>query len=1287
MKIETPKYDISLFTRFSQNYFSSDKLQIGAQTQAVIERDKENGPEEHVLYAIAGDSTIVRFYQDPQSSTAYNSVELKLKGHFIAAASDTNNKSILFASLNEDVYCMYINNSNQMVYGKYKYREQILDDSIQSGLPGEILGMYASRDYLGINLAILLKEENPHLPGEYQRRVIVINGVNKNLIIPLSSEEEALMRSDIPKPESAPELFEGCSFSWTHDIKTVSSVFAMMSWDEVLYTWSGPNKTFKSTILNKYATKKCIDMTSVFVRQRGHDMENVLMMLFEDGTMRGYIPATGRWTKEFKSRLFAEVLGYSETIGPYLDQDVTHVFGRAADKSGEVYHGYLDYINGEYELSEMTPIDKGVSEIALSNMSLHEHPTTGRVLWMIPQNGESADMLISDSGRSWKKHSIKLPCKDGNQKMAPASTYMTEVTVYDKNGSACPYVGINVTANQNTRVEVNGLVYFIDTNKSAFFLTNMAGKIFISQETSTISMPDLILNFEGGLGYEEDIGLSISQHEVVKNRLAVLTGEELLKAEKFDGKKSEPLLGEKDRNETTTNALAKSITTALKLRPAYACSDVLSKGISGRPMGCALVTAEDFKKLNLLTIPEGFGGFSLKKIGDELEYKSLTPEETAAYFNSIAPTNASFGFFRSIGDFFTAVANGIVEVVETVVGVVNDVIEAAFRIGEETIKFVVKTTQEIMSVVETAFSKVAVFFEEVFQWLAFVFNWGDIIKTKNAIKENVSSHFKISRLYTKKLSDKSVAGLRYLQNENNKNFDMLKDLVSEKLSDDATLGAAKDKAASAKKDTPESEQVDEAMSNNVIMSNLTERDLSINSNIAALSISGFNSLEMPQELREGIETFLELIEDFVDEIKQTDAFGKAVKYFDQAISDEDAWMNLMLLGMIEMFKGISSVFLSGIRLVVECFFEIVIGMIDMLEALLKKEIELPFVSALYKSVSGGDALSIIDLVCLIGAVPVTVVYKIFTGENPGDIEPISYDQILASIQKLEKDANENPDKPSEPIKDTQDTARRVFLITGTVFATLSGVLNIISDTVDIVIAALGSIKDGSKIKGSPFERFLKFISDKATQDDIKDYIRIFGMISGGLAIVTAVSAIITNVSDLIIAIVWSNHLREIIPAGAYIVSAVVSGIFGIVTFVISYFKCSKTWPGIVISAVEIVSAIAGFIAEVAIIIYLAACRGYSFIPELLLKIVLACADLLQGVVSKFIILVIGIEAVPPKVKAVGAGAAIASDAIGFIAENVVRVVSVVLEWNENVSGTTRLIISKPQHYLIGESYA
>ncbi|MBD2565997.1 MULTISPECIES: hypothetical protein [Nostoc] len=87
--------------------------------------------------------------------------------------------------------------------------------------------------------------------------------------------------------------------------------------------------------------------------------------------------------------------------------------------------------------------------------------------------------------------------------------------------------------------------------------------------------------------------------------------------------------------------------------------------------------------------------------------------------------------------------------------------------------------------------------------------------------------------------------------------------------------------------------------------------------------------------------------------------------------------------------------------IIDLIFEILEVAIRSVEKILNTSIDIPFFSYLYKKVAGDD-LSINDLICLLIAIPMTVLYKIGEGEAPfqDDNERQKYVDAGKSIFKL-----------------------------------------------------------------------------------------------------------------------------------------------------------------------------------------------------------------------------------------------------------------------------------------------
>jgi hypothetical protein len=85
------------------------------------------------------------------------------------------------------------------------------------------------------------------------------------------------------------------------------------------------------------------------------------------------------------------------------------------------------------------------------------------------------------------------------------------------------------------------------------------------------------------------------------------------------------------------------------------------------------------------------------------------------------------------------------------------------------------------------------------------------------------------------------------------------------------------------------------------------------------------------------------------------------------------------------------------------------------------EIKIPVLSTLYKKISGGHALTILDLICFCVAIPTTIVYKTVVGKNPADLpgleelkKPDAHKKELDErMGRLSKDSEAtNQSKPS-----------------------------------------------------------------------------------------------------------------------------------------------------------------------------------------------------------------------------------------------------------------------------------
>ncbi|WP_158912033.1 hypothetical protein [Granulicella sp. L56] len=103
--------------------------------------------------------------------------------------------------------------------------------------------------------------------------------------------------------------------------------------------------------------------------------------------------------------------------------------------------------------------------------------------------------------------------------------------------------------------------------------------------------------------------------------------------------------------------------------------------------------------------------------------------------------------------------------------------------------------------------------------------------------------------------------------------------------------------------------------------------------------------------------------------------------------------------MYEVIKGMQTAAI-GVLDVIEDLMNALIAAIsdafNTFQGILTKQIDIPVISWLYKQISGGDPLTILDLMCLLMAIPTTLLYKLTFG-MPNATAPFSAQDVTNAV--------------------------------------------------------------------------------------------------------------------------------------------------------------------------------------------------------------------------------------------------------------------------------------------------
>ncbi|KAJ3538007.1 hypothetical protein NM208_g6089 [Fusarium decemcellulare] len=301
------------------------------------------------------------------------------------------------------------------------------------------------------------------------------------------------------------------------------------------------------------------------------------------------------------------------------------------------------------------------------------------------------------------------------------------------------------------------------------------------------------------------------------------------------------------------------------------------------------------------------------------------------------------------------------DVVEFVVQTVKGAYSMIVRIGEAIYHAVLDSVAVVTRAIEWVFTKLGVGFEALRSFLGFAFNRGDILRSHKVIK-NVTTKYALH----------SVSRIGSIRDVVSSELDFLESHL------DAWAGIAAD-------DTKDTKSIgftaNETNERTPALRDPQTHWLSEKLKTGIDRIEGIwkkDSTES-EENEKSWRLVLDRLETFAG--AETDTVKEVIAKVKREVID-----NIYTLTPVNLIKKLLAI-IGG--LVLSTAKHIVVASLDIIQDLttavikaLDGPIKIPIISSLYKRISGGSELSIMDLICLVAAVPSTLLYKVVTGGTP-----------------------------------------------------------------------------------------------------------------------------------------------------------------------------------------------------------------------------------------------------------------------------------------------------------------
>lgn len=572
-----------------------------------------------------------------------------------------------------------------------------------------------------------------------------------------------------------------------------------------------------------------------------------------------------------------------------------------------------------------------------------------RELFTLDASGFLSHLTQDAITKNWKAKQIHKPTGTLDDPTY-VSQYQTEIAVWNETGGPAASVAVTVSVVEPVSIWVHGVQYNLDASHPATFQTDLMGKISINTLALDLHTAQLTFSAES-----LDRPYAVYPPQNVQDRLAKVSGDDLknatVRTDGFSQKQPEPLVIT-DAGKASCDSAASAMNDTFQLQT--------QQGIHpGQPP----TPSQPLQVVQIRPAASAAAG-------------------TESIWNRFWHDLANFA-----EDFWNGIRNGILTVEKVVKKVGEAAIEVTVSLAEAGIavfKLIVKTMDDVVHAVASAFRWIGAEVAKAIDWLKEFFSWGDILNTKTVIE------YCINQVYGNLITDLAPNAPGNVQQFVSEKFDEFHDKivnnfqsVKQSFEGKSFTGTVRGLSVDPKVG-PSVLQPDAAKGTyhaHQVKCNYAHRKTNTYIAQGGSLRPGSGGAATMDLGSDPFGDFLDFVSKHLDldnpdsNYNQAQArfqtkmleMQKPKDFFDTAVEDFLTMVEDLLLVVLALLK------------------EIVLRLLDLASAsltafqkLLNHEIHIPIISYIYEKIAH-HPLTILDLLCLILAIPATLLYKLIKG--------------------------------------------------------------------------------------------------------------------------------------------------------------------------------------------------------------------------------------------------------------------------------------------------------------------
>lgn len=622
--------------------------------------------------------------------------------------------------------------------------------------------------------------------------------------------------------------------------------------------------------------------------------------------------------------------------------------------------GVLSYMHGTKGAGAPTwttplPVQSNVGQIA----ALRNTTRDTNELFLVTADEQLSYLYQDPASTIWQQ--VVLPLADVGE-VLPFQCYTTHITLRDQ-ANAAVVRPFGLSSSQWSYLTVNGAACICDADTTAAVTSDATGGITVISKVSGLSTPTISLH----ASFLEEV-VDINPQAIINSNLKNFTTAEALNA--ATTQTGQPVVA----GPTTlpVDSVAKALGQLTLVHDGN--GNASSTGVSVRQP-----TAPRSNFLNLGGLQSN-AGFAMSGVGTsrvmyhdaasapallpDLHAHSLRAVQLGVSQQALFTSNAGDEVKAFFGDVLQALLHGLEQIGDFFVNVANEVATFTIKLAEGLYTVILDTVEKVMQVMSWLLQQLEIGLEKLIDWLGFIFGWDDILKAHRIIVNATTKSLEYAEAQVAN-AETVVAGF----------FTQLRSSF-DSLQPPTGPNATSSVLSQTNNPTPtfpasESSQADYVRSPGGSFASYHLQHSGV------LNATARPTTTAPPTGNALVDTFTQVLEPVVKDVGQT---------FENMFVDlRDGFLSGTLtpttaLAMVK--TDAVSGMLNTAEDAAEGLLTVADDLITSLQSTITTAWDIPFLSPLYKLITKGSDLNLLDAMALLLAIPAVPMYKLVAGKSP-----------------------------------------------------------------------------------------------------------------------------------------------------------------------------------------------------------------------------------------------------------------------------------------------------------------